>query len=102
MAEQWNRWREGRNAAFQEEIMDDDIEDQFVHDLVQQNMEFVAEMDDPTQHGGSRQGRAANIDRQRQVHGDDLYKDYFAPDPVYPEESKFKRRYQMSRSSLEM
>ena len=84
-------WRWGQNAPFHEEIVDDDGRDQFAHDLVQQNIEYVVEMEDPTRHGGHRQGWAPNLDKQRKLFGDHLHK-YFINDCMYHEESKFRQQ----------
>lgn len=46
--------------------------------------------------GGSRPGRALNLDRERGVGHDRLWKDYFAPNPVYSE-FIFRQRFQMTR-----
>jgi hypothetical protein len=50
----------------------------------------------PVQHGGSRPGRSANIDRNR-VHGArQIYDDYFSTTPTYGPEL-FRRRFRMNR-----
>lgn len=46
-------------------------------------------------HGGSRAGRSVNVDRRREKGAEDLWKDYFAPQPIY-DENKFRRRFRMS------
>ncbi|ETV63799.1 hypothetical protein H257_19270 [Aphanomyces astaci] len=47
-------------------------------------------------HGGSRPGRAPNVNRGHAMGGDRLYQDYFAPNAVY-NERLFRRRFRMQR-----
>ena len=46
--------------------------------------------------GGSRPGRAANVDRHGVLLGDILYRQYFAEVPTY-DEATFRRRFRVSR-----
>ena len=50
----------------------------------------------PVVHGGSRPWRALNLVRKRGARHDRLWKDYFAPSPVY-NESIFRQRLWMTR-----
>ena len=47
--------------------------------------------------GGSRVGRRPNIDRERTLLGNILYRQYFAEDPIY-DHTAFRRRYRVSRA----
>jgi hypothetical protein len=47
-------------------------------------------------HGGSRKGRAPNLRRDFEGGFQTLFRDYFAKDPVFPEEI-FRRRFRMHR-----
>ena len=47
-------------------------------------------------HGGSSIGRAQNLERNGHQHGEQLYNNYFAPQPCYNAE-QFRRRWRMSR-----
>lgn len=55
--------------------------------------------DEEPQRGGSRPGRAANIDRNRLQGAQRLFEDYFSSEPVY-NEALFKRRFRISRRSF--
>ena len=48
------------------------------------------------QRGGSSIGRTPNLPRDFQMGHDRIYRDYFAPDPVYPS-PLFRRRFRMRR-----
>lgn len=98
MAEQWNLQRQCQHRAFQEELLNDEVEDRFIYNRVrEQHMELIEYLEDPTQAGGSRSGRAANIDRRTGFFGDHLYNDYFADNHVFPK-ARFRWRYRMSRA----
>ena len=65
---------------------------------------FIADLLDTTEEekvvGGSRPGRAANIERDRATGAAQLYLYYFCEDPIYPEHT-FERRFRVSRSIFE-
>ena len=74
----------------------DDTVEQFMmlinqHVIISQNF-----MDSSASQGGSVVGRAPNLPRDFQSGHDRIYRDYFAPNPVYPSEI-FRRRFRMRR-----
>ena len=47
--------------------------------------------------GGSRPGRRPNIEQERALLGNILYRQYFCTDPIY-DHNTFRRRYRVSRT----
>lgn len=74
-------------------IIDDahDDYDQLLCDLFNSSDE-----EEPIIHGGSRPGRAANVNRQRGEGHIRLVRDYFGDDPTY-DDATFARRFRVSR-----
>lgn len=73
------------------------FQDDNIVDIVGELLESSDEDEDATRkHGGSRPGKAANIDRSRQLFAESLHRDYFSSDPVYPAHL-FERRFRLTR-----
>jgi len=75
---------------------DSDEEEEFVLNL---GLEFRVNngFTRPFVVGGSRPGKAPNVDRDRHEMHDRMFKNYFSKSPIY-EASLFRRRYRMRRS----
>jgi hypothetical protein len=88
-------WRKHLQSSLEEELQDDEWDEYFLSFMIEDIIE-------PSQikrgkHGGSRPGRGANLDREREELDQRLWKDYFAEPPVYGPQL-FRRRYRMRRS----
>jgi hypothetical protein len=93
--EAWrSRFKESRER-FLEDDEDDDANMEMAVDQFQNFIDYEA----PSRRaaGGSRQGRAANIERDRVIMDAQMHKDYFADRPTYGPHI-FRRRYRMRRS----
>lgn len=75
----------------EEGLEDDDCEEIMLGFMVAQASDMPAK-----KHGGSRPGRAANMERQRDVGHNRLFADYFSATPVF-DDNAFRRRYRMRR-----
>ena len=75
---------------------DSDFLDEFDDGEAQQAIVLLAAENLLPNHGGSRPGRAPNVDRGIQQGHERIIKDYFAPEPVYGEKV-FRRRFRMHR-----
>jgi hypothetical protein len=80
----------------QEELEDDDDEIAAMLLLQQMSQTSAIILDAERQHGGSLPGRSRNVERDRMEGHERIFRDYFAPDPVY-NETLFRRRYRMRR-----
>jgi hypothetical protein len=90
-------WRE-RLAASRRQFREDDEEDELNIRMVLGHFHGgVDEEPLPRVRGGSRPGRARNIDRERQLMHQRMILDYFCDTPVFGP-SLFRRRYRMRRS----
>jgi hypothetical protein len=79
---------------------DSDFLNEFNDKEAQEAIIFLAAenlLEERPQHGGSRPGRAPNVDRGIQQGHERIIRDYFAPEPVYGEKV-FRRRFRMRRS----
>ena len=93
--EAWrSRFRES-HERFLEDDEDDDVNMEMTVDQFQNFIDYEG----PSRRapGGSRQGKAANIERDRVIMDAHMYKDYFADRPTYGPHI-FRRRYRMRRS----
>jgi hypothetical protein len=88
-------WRR-RLASQRQDLLDDDEEEEMALRLLVENMGMENEIQGQTSHGGSRPGKWANTDREREVGYERIMKDYFGEDPVYPPHL-FRRRFRMQR-----
>jgi hypothetical protein len=93
--EAWSsRFRESRERFFE-----DDEEDDANMDMVVDQFQNFIPPEPPSRRaaGGSRQGRAANIERDRVIMDAQMHKDYFADRPTHGPHI-FHRQYRMRRS----
>jgi hypothetical protein len=91
-------WR-ARLLAAREFRIEDDAEDEFNWNLIL-NFQLANEVELlPRNVGGSRPGKAANIERHRLEHHEKMIQDYFCDNPVYGE-AFFRRWYRMRRPLL--
>lgn len=72
------------------QAVDDDM------DLVLSEWFSESENEFEAQHGGSRAGKCANIERERERFAQQLYNDYFSSSPTYPDHL-FQRRFRVSK-----
>jgi hypothetical protein len=78
---------------------EDHAEDEVVANMILDQLQEAVEYAGPSRgkHGGSREGRSANVMRSRHRGHKILMEDYFANNPTYSDEL-FRRRYRMRRS----
>jgi hypothetical protein len=77
-------------------LLDDDEEEEMALTVLIDSLGMVNEIQERRTHGGSRLGKRANIDREREVGHERIMKDYFGENPVYPPHI-FRRRFRMQR-----
>lgn len=75
------------------DIYDDEDDFDYIMELI-----YDSESDENVIRG-SRPGKSANLDRGRADGATQLYRDYFSPNPTYPEHM-FSRRFRLSRQSF--
>jgi hypothetical protein len=93
--EAWrSRFRESR-----ERFLEDDEDDDMNMEMAVDHFQNFIDYEPPSRRaaGGSRQGRAANIERDRVIMDAQMHKDYFADCPTHGPHI-FRRRYRMRRS----
>jgi hypothetical protein len=77
-------------------LLDDDEEEEMALRVLIGQLGMENKVQERRSHGGSRPGKRANIDREREIGHDRIMKDYFGEDPVYPPHI-FQRHFQMQR-----
>lgn len=85
------QWRQQLKRQLEEGLDDDECEEMMLGFMLAQTSDMPVK-----KHGGSRPGRAANMERQREVGHNRLFADYFSATPVY-DDNAFRRRYRMRR-----
>jgi hypothetical protein len=88
-------WRP-RLASQRQDLLDDDEEEEMALRVLIDNLGMENELQERKSHGGSRLGKKANIDQEREVGHKRIMKDYFGKDPMYLPHI-FRSCYQMQR-----
>jgi hypothetical protein len=86
-------WRR-RLASQRQDLLDDDEEEEMALRVLIDNLGMENEIQGRRSHGGSRPGKRANIDRERDVGHERIMKDYFGENPMYPPHI-FRRCFRM-------
>ena len=91
-------WRTAFRKS-RERFLEDDVEDDVNMDEAIDQFQHFIDYEPPSRRvaGGSRQGKAANIERDRVIMDAQMHKDYFADRPTHGPHI-FRRRYRMRRS----
>eukprot|EP00918_Siedleckia_nematoides_P108039 GHVU01235707.1.p1 GENE.GHVU01235707.1~~GHVU01235707.1.p1 ORF type:complete len:439 (-),score=31.89 GHVU01235707.1:98-1414(-) len=96
MADEWHR---NQRNVISQRLQSDDEKDAVIDYDITAAIERLQHVSPPPVIGGSRQGRAANVDRERVAGNQKIVNDYFGSGgrpPTYPDKT-FRRRFRMRR-----